>query len=102
MALMNMPHYRRHHLLAIGGKRRFVLLWTREDLRNTRSKLVEQTPGMISCVSVANDKVTSVISKLASFFLVDFQYQHVFLLSFIFGRKKTNTRFVLNANSVAL
>lgn len=83
MALMNMPHYRRHHLLAIGGKRRFVLLWTREDLRNRRSKLVEQTPGMISSVSVANDKVTSVISKLA-FFLLDFQYQHVFLLLLLF------------------
>lgn len=101
MALMNMPHYRRHHLLAIGGKRRFVLLWTREDLRNRSSKLVEQTPGMISSVSVANDKVTSVISKLA-FFLLDFQYQHVFLLLLLFFRKKTNTKFVLNANSVAL
>lgn len=63
--------------------------------------MVEQTPGMISSVSVANDKVTTVISKLA-FFLFDFQYQHVFLLLFIFLRKKTNTRFVLKANSVAL
>lgn len=83
MALMNMPHYRRHHLLAIGGKRRFVLLWTREDLRNRRSKVLQQTAGVISNVSVANDNITSVIPKLP-FFLFDFQYKHVLLLFLFF------------------